>query len=404
MTRQRLDIGTFGAISFVTSQRGQVQARARYRDWDGATRQVSATGTTQSAAERALKAKLTDRALFQPGSSAITPDSTFGALVTYWLEDLDLEGRISRTTRLLYERNMRNLVLPAFEHLTLREIGVARCDHFLKSLAKKSHSRAVQARVVLRLALALAVRHEVLPRNPIDNVSRLHKPPHTPDALTAVEVTAIRAAVKHWESGLSRFGPKPDGRLGVIIEVMLGTSARIGEVLAIRRRDVDVTAAPPTIRIAGTVVSRTGEPASRQDHPKTARSVRTVAIPSFTAEAVRRQLTAMTDRSPDALLFGTRNGTPATTANLRRQLREVLALAGIEGVTPHAFRRTVATAIHQQAGVDLAAELLGQTDTKITLQHYIKRSDMVNPTTAILLEGVFGTQDHPQDDPESPFQ
>lgn len=402
MARPRLDIGTFGAITFTTVDRGRVQARTRYRDWNGATRQIQASASTQGAADRALKAKLSDRSLFQPGFATLTPDSSFSDLVTYWLNDLDLEDRLSRTTRLLYERNMRNLVLPVFEHLTLREIGVARCDFFLKSLAKKSHSRAVQARVVLRLALSLAVRHEVLQHNPIDNVSRLHRPPSTPNALTAIEVTAIRAAVKHWESGLSRFGPKPDGRLGVIIEVMLGTSARIGEVLAIRRRDVDVTAAPPTIRIAGTVVSRKGERASRQDHPKTARSVRTVAIPSFTAEAVRRQLTAMTDRSPDALLFGTRNGTPATTANLRRQLREVVALAGIEGVTPHAFRRTVATAIHRQAGVDLAAELLGHTDTKITLQHYIKRSDMVNPTTAILLEGVFGTRDDPQDAPEGP--
>jgi integrase len=34
---------------------------------------------------------------------------------------------------------------------------------------------------------------------------------------------------------------------------MLGTSARIGEALAIRRRDVDVTNATPTIRIAGTI-------------------------------------------------------------------------------------------------------------------------------------------------------
>jgi hypothetical protein len=30
--------------------------------------------------------------------------------------------------------------------------------------------------------------------------------------------------------------PKPDGQLGAIVEVMLGTSARIGDVLAIRRR------------------------------------------------------------------------------------------------------------------------------------------------------------------------
>ena len=97
-----------------------------------------------------------------PGESSLTPDSLFSDLVNYWLEDIDLEERISRTTRNLYERNMRTLVLPAFGHLTLREIGVARCDRFIKQMAKRSYNRAKQARVVLRLAIELAVRHEVL--------------------------------------------------------------------------------------------------------------------------------------------------------------------------------------------------------------------------------------------------
>ena len=35
-------------------------------------------------------------------------------------------------------------------------------------------------------------------------------------------------------------------------------------------------------------------------------------------------------------------------ANVRRQLRKVLGDAGIEGVSPHMFRRTVATVINEQ--------------------------------------------------------
>lgn len=111
----------------------------------------------------------------------------------------------------------------------------------------------------MRLAFGLAVRHEILPRNPIDHVARLRKPPSTPDALTPAEINAVRAAIAWWEQGHSPSGPKPDGQLGLMVEVMLGTSARIGEVLAIRRCDVDVTAAPPTIRISGTIVMRKGE-------------------------------------------------------------------------------------------------------------------------------------------------
>lgn len=157
---------------------------------------------------------------------------------------------MSTTTLQLYERNMRTLVMPAIGNLPLREIGVARCDQLLKQLNKRSYSRAKHARVALRVAFGLAVRHEVLPRNPMDHVARLTRQTSTPDALTPVEVTAIRAAIAVWEAGRAISGPKPDGQLGAIVEVMLGTSARIGEVLAIRRREVDITSAVLSIRIA----------------------------------------------------------------------------------------------------------------------------------------------------------
>ena len=390
MARPRLTIGTFGDITTRVMPSGRFEARTRYRDWDGRARQVQATGATAKAAEGALKAKLAERSLLRPTDSTLTPDSLFADLVAYWLNDIDLEGRISKTTRNLYERNMRTLVSPAFDSLTLREIGVARCDQFIKQLAKISYSRAKQARVVLRLALELAVRHEVLPRNPMDHVSRLHREPHIPDALMAPEVNTIRAAIAQWESAADHIsGPKPDGQLGAIIEVMLGTSARIGEVLAVRRRDVDVTSPVPSIRLSGTIISRKGEQTFRQDHPKTARSTRVVAIPTFTADAVRRRLAKVGSLGLDELLFQSRDGTPLTTANVRRQLRQVLEGAGIKGVTPHMFRRTVATAVNTNASIELASELLGHTDTKITVQHYIQRSEMVNPATAALLDRAF---------------
>jgi integrase len=389
MPKPRTPIGTFGSISLRTAAGGRVVASTRYRDWDGATRRVQATADSRSAAERALKAKLAARSLVQPSFTAITADSTFADLVEYWLEDLRLDAHVSASTRETYEWYMRNVVLPAFRDLALREIGVARCDRFLKQLAVDSYNRARQAKAVLRLAFGLAVRHEILPRNPMDSVAKLRRPPSTPTALSPVEVNAVRAAIAHWEQGLSASGPRPDGQLGLMVEVMLGTSARIGEVLAIRREDVDVTGAPPTIRICGTIVRRKGEPLSRQDHPKTARSRRLVALPSFAAAAVRRRLTVRGPAGPDALLFSSRNGTPLSPHNVRRQLRHAMSLAGIEGVTPHMLRRSVATAVHRNASVDLAAELLGHTDPKVTIQHYIRRSELVNPLTADLLDAAF---------------
>lgn len=152
---------------------------------------------------------------------------------------------------------------------------------------------------------------------------------------------------------------------------MLGTSARIGQVVAIRFQDLDLDGPIPTARIPGTISSRAGEPTHRQDHPKTGRSVRRVALPSFALQAIRSRLLRSGDADPGALLFSTRVGTPHTTNNIRRLLRDVMEEAGIENVTPHRFRRTVATVVHDAQGALLASELRGHTDPRITMQHYI---------------------------------
>ncbi|GIM67992.1 hypothetical protein Pve01_89980 [Planomonospora venezuelensis] len=88
-----------------------------------------------------------------------------------------------------------------------------------------------------------------------------------------------------------------------------------------------------------------------------------------------------------------REGTPPTTANVRRQVRKVLGDAGIEGVTPHILRRTVATVVNEQASLNLASELLGHTDPKVTVEHYIRRNEQVNPLTAELLDQAFAHKD-----------
>ena len=356
MARPRTPIGTFGDIEFTTLlPGGSVRARVRFRDDDGRMRRVQATGPTRKAAEHRLKEKLGERRSHAAAFGELTPDSSFARLVEVWLDDLDLEGKIVQSTRGLYERNMRQLVMPAFEHYSLREITVSRVDRFLKAQAQKSYSMAKQSKTVLSLAFGLAVRYEAIHRNPVRETVRLRKPPSTAMALTVDQVEAIRYAVRSWRRGAGLSGPKPDGQLEAIIEVMLGTSARIGEVLAIRKCDVDMTCSPPTVRLCGTVISPKGKPTYRQDHGKSSKSRRTVAVPSYTAEAVRQRLAIIGDADSEHLIFLSRNHTPLTTNNVRRRLRAILDEAGIGGVTPHSFRRTVATVVDPRAPSDRIA-------------------------------------------------
>lgn len=135
MGRPRTPVGTFGEIWLADLDNGSVEARTWYRDDDGKSRQVRATGPTDTAAKIALKAAIATRGT-RSGFGDLTRNSSFTDLVDLWLEDLDLEDSIAESTRALYERNMRQLVMPAFENFTLRECTVGRVDRFLKSVAK----------------------------------------------------------------------------------------------------------------------------------------------------------------------------------------------------------------------------------------------------------------------------
>lgn len=389
MARPRTPIGTFGEIYFEKTHDGRARALTRFRDYDGQLRRVQTTADTPKSAERRLKEVLAERNEQKVGQGELTAASSFRQLVDIWLGDLDLGDALAPSTRALYERNMRQLVLPAFEHYSLREISVRKVDQFIKTLAKtKSYSMAKQARTVLSLAFGLAVRYDAIRENPVRDTARLRKPPAQAMSLTVGQVEQIRRAVRGWRRGSGLPGPPPDGQLEQIIEVMLGTSARIGEVLAIRKCDVDVTTTPATVRLCGTIVSPAGKPTHRQPHPKTMKSTRTVSVPSFTAEVLRARLARIASEEPDHLNCFSRNGTPLTTNNIRRRLRAVLDEAGIEGATPHSFRRTVATVLDRAGGADLAAEMLGHTSSKITKQHYIEPDEAVNPVTAEILESL----------------
>lgn len=114
MARPRTPIGTFGDIDFTTLGPERVRARTRVRDFDGQVRRVEATAPSKKLAEHRLKEALAQRATHAGGSRQLTPDSSFKELVEVWLADLDLEGGLAPSTRALYERNMRQLVMPAF--------------------------------------------------------------------------------------------------------------------------------------------------------------------------------------------------------------------------------------------------------------------------------------------------
>jgi len=109
---------------------------------------------------------------------------------------------------------------------------------------------------------------------------------------------------------------------------------RIGEVLALRWPDVDL--ASGKIRIRQTVYE------GHFDEPKTKRSNRTIPLGPW-GLAILSNLKPEAS-NPEALIFGTRTGTPLSRRNLmNRQLTPTCTKIGFEGVNWHWLRHANAT-------------------------------------------------------------
>jgi len=334
--RPRLPISTFGTIKTTEVGPGRFRAVTRFRDWDGQSRQVTATGSSRNAAKIALKIELATRMRVGDAGDALNADSPFTMLADAWLEDLMLDVDRADSTKDIYERELRGLVLPFFENFTVREVTVGRIERFLKVQRAKSYTRAKHSRTILSMVLGFAVRRGMIPRNPVKETSRMKKPKHTPKALTSEQIASIRTAARDWRTAEGTKGPKPDGQVRDLIEVMLGTATRIGETLALHKCDVDMTADPPRVHVSGTVIVRKGAGVVRQSHPKTHESNRVVAVPPFAAEVIRQRLMLIGAEDGEHLLFFSRNGTPLAPYNVRRVFREILRNSGLEGmeITP----------------------------------------------------------------------
>lgn len=156
--------------------------------------------------------------------------------------------------------------------------------------------------------------------------------------------------------------------------------------------------------VTGQVPYVPGKPPTRVDWGKTHHSYRTVAVPAFAGDAVRRRIAAVQHRGPEALLFATLEGRPLQQQNLRRDLKKAVERGGLDGVEAgktHRIRKTAATIVARGAdgGVELASAFLGHAPgSNLAATTYVKRLAKVDPSTAEYLDATLGTAIEKSDD------
>jgi integrase len=394
MARPELPIGTWGNIRTEQLGPNRFCARARFRDHDGKTRDVEATAATGPAAVRALKVKLRDRAT--PTEGEITRETWISALAALWIEEITAEERIRPQTIDRYQGSLRTAILPAIGNLRIREASVGRLDKLLRAVATDHPYAARHAKVVLSQMFALAVRHGAIATNPIRDTGRLRKPRRKPVALTTDNLHAVRAAVRTWQQPVpGKPGPRHTGDLADIVDLMLATGARIGEILALRWEDLNLAAERVTLTISGTLVYVKGKGIFRQEWTKSDAGYRTLVLPRFAVGMLLARKLAAADNPNDAI-FASRRGTWLSPNNVRRQWRQARADTGLGWVTPHTFRKTVATLIDEEADTKSAAAQLGHGSEEVTGTYYIDKPTLAPDNSDILEQLGAGPDTQPR--------
>jgi len=383
VARPTLPIGTFGTIKTNEVRPGVYRARTRFRDFDGVTREITGTGRSSAAAERELKAKIADRSA--PTGDLIGPDMRISQVADIWLLLYRAEQRSEATTANEYQRIIENVINPAIGNVRLREATAGRLERLIKN--QESHSRRKKTKTVLKMMLDAAVIDDALPANPVSSTSRLRGQRKEVQALSVEDLNAVRSAVDAWMMK-KRPGPRPNKDMPDIVDLLLATGCRIGEVLAIRWSDIDFAASPPTVSITGTIKTETGKSTYRKPKPKTDASQRNIALPPFAVDVLMRRRLEQSPNHYNAV-FATRNGTWHQVGNIERRWRTIRADSGFEWVTPHTFRKTVATLIDRLVDSDTAARVLGHSSDTITKEFYIEK-DRSTPDVTHILQSFAG--------------
>lgn len=263
-------------------------------------------------------------------TSAVTPHTTVAGLVDIWLARLRVESRLAGTTINEYERVLRKLVVPSLSDVPVAELTTDGINAVLVRLGAQSSNRQRKAKVVTGAMLDVAVAEGAIASNPVRGSLSVHRPRTPPRRLTLADVEAARSAVRA-SITKGRPGPKSSGDLADMIDLMLGTGARIGEVLALRWREVDLDAG--TVAITATIKTETAKGTYRK---ALARS-RTVLLGAFAVDMLRSRRQSASGNEIDAV-FATRNGTWHQVNNVERRWRQIRAEAGLDWVTPSDFR------------------------------------------------------------------
>ena len=275
----------FGNIRRLPSRRYQV----RYTGPDGSYTTAPKTFAARIDAEAWLadRRREIDAKTWNPGAAAKPERTTFGAYAADWLANRQIAGRpIKARTRAHYRGILDRELLPTFGSRPLAAITPADIRNWYAVTLTGKPTMRSHAYSLLRTILGSAVNDEIIDNNPARIVG----------AGRAERVYKIRPASV---AEIEAITAKMPERLALAVSCASWLAMRLGEILELRRGDIDIDAG--VIRIRRAVVRVGGH--LQVDTPKSTAGVRDVAIPPHLLGRFRDHLVTHTGTGDTALLF-----------------------------------------------------------------------------------------------------
>lgn len=369
---------SFGAVRKLPSGRYQ----ASYLDPAGTRRTAPETFTAKMDADAWLAMQ---RAAIESGSWRGRDDrTTVGEFADEWVKALQVRDR----TRYHYKVNLEKWVKPTFGTTPMSAVTPAMVRKWVGGFPTDTPAARANAYRVLAQVFRAAVEDGIVSESPVKvKGAGQYTRKREGHALHAPDVYALAEQV-------------PEGRR---LAILLGAfcALRPGEVLGLRRRDVDPRMHSLSIRETASAVHAGS---SRIGPVKTASSVRTVHYPSPLQEAVLEHLEKHTGTAPADHLFPSPRGggEPLSYGGYLHMFKRAAAAADLGDLKPHDLRHTGATlAAGTGATTRELMARLGHTSPSVAMryQHAAKERDK---SIADALGRAISTEDTSgNDDPAS---
>jgi integrase len=353
-----------GTIRKLPSGRWQ----ARFTFPDGRRHAAPTTFQTKRDANAWLHQQDADvsRGLWKPTTAGSSVAVEFRDYADRWLARRKVRGRdLSPRTRALYDDLLLRFILPTFGGRPVHLIAREDVEDWYDRTAPKRPTRRSQSYSLLRSILNTAVDDGYLSINParIRGAGQTERR-HLVRPATLDELVTITEAMPP--------------RLQLLVQLAGWCGLRYGELIELRRGDVDTREGVLRVRRSAVLVNhpRTeNRPAWSEvivKPPKSSAGVRDVVIPRDLMDMVRMHLLAHTAPGPDGLLFPavddpTRHMKPSTLAKTYFKSREK---AGRPDLRFHDLRHTSAV-LAAQSGATLAElmERLGHSTSAAAMRY-----------------------------------